>query len=178
MRINHFQRGHIYRVSYRGYKHDPDPLVLILWAGDGMVHAININYLHKDIRDDMVDVLATMAMGLVDWRDAYKFYHDYLKHRAPHIISLAYRTYKAELIKGAQYVSSGAKIKVISHHRVSNQMQKEIAIAEIKRELHNHTISSHQAEQSARSYMDAVNRIMKRKEDYRQYTSIKPHKHK
>ena len=175
MRINHLERGHIYHFIYKGYKHDPVPLVLILWAGDGVVHGINVNYLPKDIRENLVDMLAKMAMGFVDWRDAYNFYHSYLKHKAPRMIRLSYRTYKDSLIKGITYVSVGAKSSIPK--APSKAEAKTKIIQSINHDLtivkDNKTLSPAMAEEYAKMYVQAAKRITdKRGENLRPYTKL------
>ena len=95
--------GQIYLMKYFNYKHDKEPLVLVLYHGldrnpdiskkKEILHGINLNYLTDKLTDQLVDIIVQIATKQIKSKDAYMLYHNQLKHKIPNVIAKAYRTY-------------------------------------------------------------------------------------
>jgi hypothetical protein len=94
--------GPVWKFPYSSYKHDPEPKILLLGsfrstAGNNLVGGINLNYLDKNQRDTLANVLPQiMASG-----NLYSRYH-LGKRLLPDIFKNFYRTYNAENIRGVE----------------------------------------------------------------------------
>ena len=95
--------GRIYLMKYYNYKHDKEPLILVLYHGmdrnkdvskrKEVVHGINLNYLSNKLTDQLVDFIIQVATKQIKSNDAYQLYHNHIKYKLPKVIAKAYRTY-------------------------------------------------------------------------------------
>jgi hypothetical protein len=98
-----FSVGRIYQTTYRNWKHDPKPLVLIIGSDSFYTVGINLNYvvaLHPQIERW---ILALRESGKVL---TGKTIYDLLKMRLPLVPRNAYRKYFTSMLRG-RLVSSG-----------------------------------------------------------------------
>lgn len=111
------QTGRIYLMKYFNYKHDKEPLILVLYHGmdrnpdpskkKEIVHGINLNYLSGKLTDQVVEMIIQIATKQVKSRDAFVLYHNQLKHRIPDVIAKAYRTYNWKHVGNPIPISKG-----------------------------------------------------------------------
>jgi hypothetical protein len=112
-----FKTGNIYLVRYREYKHDPTPLILVLYPGHfadfhsakpmELMHAINLNYLKSALSEGVYKMIALIVTKQLSGRDTHALYHDYIKNNLHPVIRHAYRTYNPAKITNPKLVSKG-----------------------------------------------------------------------
>lgn len=101
------EKGCIYRFKYLNYNVDKYPLALILYAGPTYVHALNLSYLTRNLRAEVIDMITKIATKQMEGRDTYALYHKYIKKKLPRVIRFCYRKYFTHLIHNEQMVSRG-----------------------------------------------------------------------
>lgn len=98
-----FAVGRIYQCTYRNWKHDPKPLILIIGSDTFYTVGINLHY------------VAAFYSNLENWiimmRNSQKILtgkiiYDVLKMRLPMVPKMAYRKYFTSMLRG-KLVSSG-----------------------------------------------------------------------
>lgn len=181
------KRGYIAYFKYSRYHKDPYPLALVLYADDKILHCLNIHYLSKDLTDELVEMISHVALKKLDARDAYRFYHNFLKPKLPHMIQKCYRVYKTPHIQNAVIVSYGFEtsrrfIETLkssnktSEEKVKHSIEKEIdAVKETKKSPEEFMlmVPSFQIVDSVEDYFSKIKSIIKPKIDTRKYTGLK-----
>jgi len=181
------KRGYIAYFKYSRYHKDPYPLALVLYADDKVLHCLNIHYLSKDLTDELVEMIARVALKRLDARDAYRFYHNFLKPKLPHVIQKCYRVYKTPHIQNAVIVSYGFEtsrrfIETLkstasaSEEKIKRSVQKEIdAVKETAESPEEFMLAvpSFQIVDSVEDYFSKIKSIIKPKIDTKKYTGLK-----
>ncbi len=186
------KRGLIYYFEYGRWHEDPYPLALVLYAGDTLVHCLNLHYLDGQLNDDLIAMITKIALGKLDARDQYKFYHSYMKRRMPGVIKNAYRTYKPGYIRNVVVVSNGfeitqafleklrkfAKVKHLTKKKIETQIKKEVkAVGETKRspeELERiQKLTKPQIHKNVLNYMREIKKIVQERIDKQKAKMIK-----
>jgi hypothetical protein len=96
-----FAVGRIYSASYRNFKHDPKPLLLIIGSDSYYTVAINIHYIPGFPLENWIIQMRQSQKVLTG-----KIIYDVLKMRLPMVPKLAYRKYFTSMLHG-KFVSSG-----------------------------------------------------------------------
>jgi len=99
--------GNIYNFHYRRYKHDPYPMVLVLYCDDKLCHALNFHYLIENESDELIHMIAALATRSMKSRSMYTHYHNWMKRNIPGVIKNAYRTYKPNHITENKQITRG-----------------------------------------------------------------------
>jgi len=105
--------GTIYKIGlYRNYKHDPSPLILVMYSGNmSFVHksghytdGINLNYLDNMQKAWLAKAIYTIRKSgqIMNGATLYNF----IKINNPTIISKAYRRYHTEMFSSPKMVSA------------------------------------------------------------------------
>jgi len=106
--------GTIYKMrTYKNWKHDPNPLVYIMYSGTmRFIHkqghytdAINLNYLTQQDKLWLGRMIYLMKKG--NQKMNGRVFYRYLKTRRPSIIKSGYRRYHTNLIMNPKLVSAG-----------------------------------------------------------------------
>lgn len=144
--------GRIYLMKYFNYKHDKEPLILVLYHGldrknkEEILHGINLNYLSNKLTDQLIEVVIQIATKQIKSNDPYSLYHNQLKHRIPKVIAQAYRTYNWKHVGDPIPVSKGfdetthfirnlnKAFKKPDVAKMQSQVKSEIEIAKTKKE--------------------------------------------
>lgn len=98
--------GTIVKMSYANFKHDPNPLILVLYSGVKYTHALNLNYLSHNEKQYIGRLLYSLKMGrqIIDGKTLYLL----LKRDVYRsIVSKAYRQYFSNMIMHPKMVSPG-----------------------------------------------------------------------
>lgn len=98
-----FAPGRIYKCVYSNYKHDPRPLVFILYSDAFYTHGININYL-AGLQTTMIKMILSMRASGKPLTGAIMY--EFLKARSPGIPQAGYRMYFTRYLRG-KLVSDG-----------------------------------------------------------------------
>jgi L-rhamnose mutarotase len=95
--------GALYSGNYSNFKHDPKPLLFVMWCDEKIVHAFNCNYFSKIQKKWMGQTiyLIKKANQNIDPRTLYRF----IKQRRPDLLNY-YRQYHTELLN-MKLVSAG-----------------------------------------------------------------------
>lgn len=179
-------RGHIAYFHYARYHRDKNPLALILYADNKLVHCINLNYLSSSMNDEMVDIIVAIAMRQIqNSSDAYMLYHNYLKRRIPTIILRAYRTYKPQHIKNIMYVSDGFNSSISFVKSMVAKLPKETILkTKIAKEIAGvgtytpeelsklKSTSTNQLLAKTQDYFNRIKQVIKPKIDEKKYTKL------
>ena len=98
-----FNVGRIYKCVYNNWKHDPQPLVLIIGSDAFYTVGINIHYV-KAYSSQLIQIIMLLRSSgrVLTGKNIY----DFLKLRAPQIPKTAYRKYFTSMLKGTK-VSEG-----------------------------------------------------------------------
>ena len=190
------QRGYIYRIAYREYKHDPFPLILVLYADEDKVHALNLNYLSNRLTNQVINMITDVATKRISGDNAYGFYHRHLKRFLPVVIKYCYRTYFTSKITSPKKISEGfyqtrgilGKLKSFYSDQEYNDIKKKIKQSikdannpetekkQVKRMFRlfkeNEKLSPKELEERVRKYFDHVNdiKIKNPKIDWSEFT--------
>lgn len=98
--------GTIVKMAYSNYKHDPAPLILVLYSGVKYTHALNLNYLSTQEKQYLMRLIYALKKGNqpVNTRAVYML----LKRDAYYsIVRKSYRTYFSNMILSPRVVSNG-----------------------------------------------------------------------
>lgn len=98
--------GCIYKMQYSNYKHDPSPLILVLYSGIRYTHALNLNYLNTSEKQYIGRLLYALKKGnqVINSRILYLL----LKRDVyTSIVKKSYRTYFSNRILQPRMVSAG-----------------------------------------------------------------------
>lgn len=98
-----FSVGRIYQCTYRNWKHDPKPLVLIIGSDSFYTVGINLHYV-KAFYGNIDSWI--MMMRKSNKVLSGKIIYDVLKMRLPYVPKAAYRKYYTSMLRG-KLVSSG-----------------------------------------------------------------------
>lgn len=196
------KRGYIAYFKYTRYHKDPYPLALVLYVAEKeefdqvtkqtkkreLVHCLNIHYLSKDLTDELVNMIANVALKTLDARDMYQFYHDHMKKNLPNVIKSAYRTYYSDHISNISLVSRGFEAsrgfiealkqvnKKPTEQKIIHQVTKEIEnVKESKKtpEEIEKEMSASQIYKNVEEYFNKIKSIVKPKTDFKKYTGLK-----
>lgn len=98
--------GTIVKMAYSNYKHDPAPLILVLYSGVKYTHALNLNYLSTQEKQYLMRLIYALKKGNqpVNTRAVYML----LKRDVYYsIVRKSYRTYFSNMILNPRVVSNG-----------------------------------------------------------------------
>ena len=98
--------GTIVRMAYSNYKHDPNPLILVLYSGIKYTHALNLNYLTPQDKAYLLKLIYMLKNSPqpVNPRNVYAV----LKRDVYYsIVRKAYRTYFSNMILHPMTMSNG-----------------------------------------------------------------------
>lgn len=97
--------GCVYKMSYRNWKHDPNPLIWVQYSDQKYTHGININYLSPDEKMWLMRTIYNVKKGAqrIDGRVFYQL----MKFQKPSIAKKAYRLYHTNMIMNFKLVSAG-----------------------------------------------------------------------
>jgi len=178
------EKGNIVFFHYRMWHKDRNPLALILFANDKIVHAINLNALTSSLTDELIAIIAQIVGRIMDGRDTYKLYHDIFKHKLPDVLKYAYRTYKPQFIQSKVFVSKGFEPGILYQlrgrytpekiKRTEERLRKEISTVGSKEpvELLKSPPKAHQFK-NIEDYIDRLKEISKPKGiDFKKYTGL------
>lgn len=98
-----FAPGRVYKCVYTNYKHDPRPLLFVLYSDAFYTHGINVNYL-GGMQRSMMQMILYMRNSNKPLTGSIMY--EFLKMRAPAIPELAYRMYFTRYLRG-KLVSDG-----------------------------------------------------------------------
>lgn len=96
--------GAIYKGSYSNWKHDPSPLIFVMYSGPKITHAININYMNRGDKTWFAHLIYMVRRGgqIIDGYTLYKLF----KMRRMSVVKTCYRTYFTNLLN-MKLVSAG-----------------------------------------------------------------------
>lgn len=98
--------GTIVKMAYSNYKHDPNPLIFVLYSGIRYTHALNLNYLNQQEKQYIGRLIYALKRGnqVIDGRTLYLI----LKRDVYYsIVRKAYRKYFSNMIMNPRMVSAG-----------------------------------------------------------------------
>lgn len=98
--------GTIVKMTYSNYKHDPNPLIFVLYSGVKYTHALNLNYLNQQEKQYIGRLIYALRRGnqIIDGHSLYMI----LKRDVYYsIVRKCYRTYFSNLIMNPKMVSAG-----------------------------------------------------------------------
>jgi len=181
------RKGHIVYFNYKRYHQDPNPLALVLYADDKLVHCINLHYLTPALTDEIIEMVALVAARWLDGSDTHRLYHKHMKQNLPNVLKAAYRTYKPQFIQNHVYVSKGfqavrailtsLKEKSKKINVIKTQIKKEIGIAsgptpeELKEKYGAATYDD--ILEKVEDYYSKIKNIIKPKLDPTQFTGLR-----
>ena len=96
--------GAIYSSHYSNFKHDPRPLIFVMWCDENITHGLNIHYFSRSDKQWLGQIiyLIKKAGQNIDPRTFYFF----LKQQRPNIVKNYYRQYHTSALN-AKLVSAG-----------------------------------------------------------------------
>lgn len=98
--------GTVVKMTYTNYKHDPNPLILVLYSGVRYVHALNLNYLTPQDKAYLLRLIYQIKNGAqtINPRIIYQI----LKRDVYYtIVRKSYRKYFSNMIINPYTVSNG-----------------------------------------------------------------------
>jgi hypothetical protein len=98
--------GTIVKMNYSNYKHDPNPLIFVLYSGVKYTHGLNLNYLNFQEKQYLGRLIYALKRGnqVIDGHTLYLI----LKRDVYYsLVRKCYRTYFSNLIMSPKMVSSG-----------------------------------------------------------------------
>lgn len=193
------ERGYIYRIRYKQYKHDPFPLVLVLYSDSDKTHCLNFNYLSDRLTARLITLITDVATKRVSGDNAYSFYHRHLKKILPGVVRVAYRTYFTNKMTHAKKVTEGfyqtsgflsrlkrfysnqeyAEIRSKIRSAIKKSNDPETEVTRVKRMFRlfkpNERLSPKQLEARVRLYLEHINdiKIKNPKIDWSAFTFVK-----
>lgn len=95
-RIKRLEQFSFCQGTYTNWKHDPRPLIFIMYSGDQYTHGLNCNYMNRSDKAwfGRSLVLMKQSSSAIDGVSMYRF----LKMRRPSIIRDCYRVYFTALL--------------------------------------------------------------------------------
>lgn len=184
------QTGNIYSFNYREYKHDPHPLVLVLYCDDKICHALNFHYLNVEYTDQLINMISMIALRYMNTHSMYSHYHNWMKKKIPGVIRHAYRTYKPQYISHTVQITNGhwglqsfmsvvkqlkAKQLTTLQKRLTSKInqEKSTSIQNEKKDFDINLLS-----QNINNYVSQIDAILSksRKEDQSKYTRLRRRK--
>jgi hypothetical protein len=178
------EKGNILFFHYRKYHKDRNPLAVVLYADDKLVHCINLHALTPSLTDELIELIAKIVGRIIDGRDTYTLYHNLFKRKLPYVLKYAYRTYKPEFIQSAVFVSKGFETNILYQlrgkytpekvKRTQDRIKKEISVTVNKEpdELLKAPPREHRFK-SIEDYIEQIKKIAPPKIDIRKYTGIR-----
>lgn len=128
------ETGNIYSFHYRRFTVDPNPLVLVLYCDDDICHAINLHYLPKPLSEELIDMIAKIAIKNVKLYSMYHHYHNWMKKNIPHVIKHAYRTYKPNQMTSIHQVTKG-RWGIKSFIDYQKEKEKHLTLSKVQERL-------------------------------------------
>jgi hypothetical protein len=180
-------KGQIAYFHYSKHHKDRNPMLLILYTDNKIVHGLNMHYLNKNAYRELISVVAQIAAKQIENKNAYDLYHRELKKRIKHILKVSYRTYKPQYIQSVNIVSNGFnetigwlsqdKSIVIKKYEKAIDLKIQKAEPKTPEELKKiKNITSQQILMKIDEYFNTIKNIRKKRIDKQRYTSIKPWK--
>ena len=192
------EKGAIYRFKYVNYTTDKFPLAIILHSDSQYTHALNLNYLPKQLKEQTIEMIALLATKKLKYfsKDndlkSYELYHNYIKRQLPKVIRFAYRKYFTHLIRESSKVSSGVfnnkafivnlkKASPTDFKKIFTQIKKSVNIASNEEEQDKKlqklnrlkalsSLTDKQINDIATNYLNDINQIYKQKFDKSKFT--------
>lgn len=87
--------GAIYSGPYKNYKHDPNPLVFIMYSDKFYTHSLNIHYMSENDRQWFIKAIYMMKKYGQSMNGRY--FYNYLKMQRYSIVKACYRMYHTNL---------------------------------------------------------------------------------
>jgi len=181
--------GNIVWFRYNKYKHDKEPIVLILYGGKPLVHAINFHYLKKELEDRVYNFIIKVISKELSAKDMRSLYHDYIKGRMHPVVKRAYRTYKFEEINRPIVISKGfhetvgflqkfkKKLSKKNIKQLKTVVMKKVDAGKEAKKNVLQNITPQEAERRAKKYMKMIRKIKPdTKIDWDQFTKINKRK--
>jgi nitrogen regulatory protein PII-like uncharacterized protein len=176
-------KGQIIYFRYERYHVDPNPLGLILYADNRIVHCLNLNYLSRQQKGRLIHVIAQIAGKKIENPSAYELYHKHLKREIPSILKASYRTYKPQYIHTLSVISDGfnktigwlTDQKETAIRKFAIAIQKRIKKVERKtpEQVQKDTRTSEQIIRGVEQYVGMIKNIHKERVDRERYTRLK-----
>lgn len=103
-RVKKLEQYAIYSSTYSNWKHDPQPLIFVMYSGDKYTHGINIHYMSVSDKQWFAKTLFLLKKGgqVLTGENMYRL----LKLRRMSIVKTCYRVYFTSLLN-AKMVSAG-----------------------------------------------------------------------
>lgn len=97
--------GTIVSFRYLNFKHDPNPMIFIMYSGQQYTHGLNFHYMSDTDKQWFGNMIYLIKKGnqILDGRTLYMM----LKSQRPSIIRSCYRKYHTGMIQGPRMVSAG-----------------------------------------------------------------------
>lgn len=96
--------GAIYSGKYSQWRHDPNPIIFIMYSDTRYTHAINTGYLNRSDKIWLGRLIYNIKNGAQNING--KTLYNLIKMKRPYIIEIAYRIYFTNLLK-MKLVSAG-----------------------------------------------------------------------
>lgn len=98
--------GTIVKMTYSNYKHDPSPLIFVLYSGIKYTDALNLNYLGQQEKQYLGRLIYALKRGnqIIDGHSLYLILKRDVYYN---IVRKCYRKYFSNLIMGPRMVSAG-----------------------------------------------------------------------
>jgi len=130
------EKGKIYSCEYTGFREDRNPTIIVLYSGSKYTHAINLNYLKDENKNNFIQFITNVAINKTkniredenSQVNTYSLYHNYLKRKLPAVIKIAYRTYFTRKIKNKRPLHPGFFLSI-------DKSYKEVVKVSIKKAL-------------------------------------------
>lgn len=97
--------GTIVHMTYLNYKHDPTPMIFVMYSGLKYTHGLNIHYMSDADKEWLGRMMYMIKKGqqTIDGRTLYQL----IKTQRPSIVKTCYRVYFTHMIRNSKTVSAG-----------------------------------------------------------------------
>lgn len=97
--------GTIVSFRYLNFKHDPNPMIFVMYSGQKYTHGLNFHYMDDADKQWLGRMIYLIKKGnqILDGRTLYMM----LKSQRPSIVRKCYRMYHTGMIQGVKMVSAG-----------------------------------------------------------------------
>lgn len=97
--------GTMVSFTYLNFKHDPTPMIFVMYSGMRYTHGINLHYMSNDDKMWFGRMIYLLKKGnqVIDGRTLYQM----IKMQRPSIIRRCYRMYFTQFIQNPRMVSAG-----------------------------------------------------------------------
>lgn len=98
--------GTIVKMTYSNYKHDPNPLIFVLYSGIRYTHALNLNYLNFQEKQYIGRLIYALKRGNQSI-DGHTLYLLLKRDVYRSIVRKSYRKYFSNMIMSPRMISAG-----------------------------------------------------------------------